>query len=131
MKQDDTVYMNCLIISNFYHTRSQQTDCFVLHVFLFPTSARQESRAKIVITQPRRNWKDTREGLKNYSVLEYHKDSMEKIDSFLSCFKNPTTRIDQSITQTSSVHCLNIPCNRVLQPPRNCLESSRLQWTLV
>ena len=24
---------DCLIISNFYHTRNQQTDCFVLHVF--------------------------------------------------------------------------------------------------
>ena len=33
VKQDDTVYVNGLIISNFYHTQSQQTDFFVLHVF--------------------------------------------------------------------------------------------------
>ena len=52
--------------------------------------------------QPYRNWKDTREDLKNHSELEYHKDSMEKMNSFLSCFKNPTTPIDQSITQTSA-----------------------------
>ena len=35
VKQDDTVYMNFVIISNFYHTQSQQMDCFVLHVFCF------------------------------------------------------------------------------------------------
>ena len=43
VKQDDTVYMNCLIISNFYHTRSQQTDCFVLHVFC---SLRQHTKGQ-------------------------------------------------------------------------------------
>ena len=82
---------------------SKSTDgLFCLACVLFPTSAHQGSRAKILITQPYRNWKDTREDLKNLSVLEYHKDSMEKMHSFLSCFKNPTTRIDQSITQTSA-----------------------------
>ena len=34
VKQDNTVYVNGLIISNFYHAQSQQTDCFVLHVFI-------------------------------------------------------------------------------------------------
>ena len=42
-KQDDAVYMNCLIISNFYHTRSQQTDRFVLHVFC---SLRQHTKGQ-------------------------------------------------------------------------------------
>ena len=65
-------------------------------------SAHKGSRAKTLITQPYCNWKDTREDLKNYSLLEYRKDSMEKMNSFLSCFKNPTTRIEQSITQTSA-----------------------------
>ena len=82
---------------------SKSTDgYFCLACVLFPTSAHQGSRAKILITQPYRNWKDTREDLKNHSVVEYHKDSMEKMNSFLSCFKNPTTHIDQSITQTSA-----------------------------
>ena len=66
-------------------------------------SAHQGSRANILITQPYRNWKDTREDLKNHSVREYHKDTMEKMNSLLSCVKNPTTRIDQSITQTAAV----------------------------
>ena len=30
---------------------------------------------------------------------------MEKMNSFLSCFKNPTTRIEQLITQASSCCC--------------------------
>ena len=33
VKQDDTACMNDLIISNVHHTQSQETDCFVLHVF--------------------------------------------------------------------------------------------------
>ena len=65
-------------------------------------SAHQGSRANILITQPYGNWKDTREDLKNHSVREYHKDTMEKMNSLLSCVKNPTTRNDQSITQTSA-----------------------------
>ena len=67
--------------------------CFVPNV---------RSRAQILITQPYHNWKDTKEDLKNHSVLEYNKDSMEKMNIFLSCFKNQTTRIAQSITQTSA-----------------------------
>ena len=56
---------------------------FCLACVLFPTSAHQESRAKILITQPYRNCKDTREDLKNHSVLEDHINSMEKMNSFL------------------------------------------------
>ena len=76
---------------------------FCLACVLFPTSAHQGSRAEILITLPYRNWKDIIEDLKNHSVLEYHKDSMEKMNSFLSCFKNPTTCIDQLIMQTAAV----------------------------
>ena len=65
---------------------------------LFLTSAYQGSRAKIFITQPYCNSKDTGEDLQNHSVLKYRKDFMGKMNSFLLCFKNPTTRIDQSIT---------------------------------
>ena len=43
VKQEDTVYMNCLIISIFFHTRSQQTDCFALRVFC---SLPQQPRVK-------------------------------------------------------------------------------------
>ena len=39
--------------------------------------------------------------LKIIQCLEYHKDSMEKLDSFVSCFENPSARIDQSITNAS------------------------------
>ena len=54
---------------------SKSTDgLFCLACVLFPKSAHQGSRAKILITQPCRNWKDTREDLKNHTVLEYHKD---------------------------------------------------------
>ena len=43
VKQDDTVYMNCLIISIFFHTRSQQTDCFALRMFC---SLRQHTKGQ-------------------------------------------------------------------------------------
>ena len=76
---------------------------FCLVCVLLPASAHQGSRANILITQPYRNWKDTREDLKNHSVREYHKDTMEKMNSLLSCVKNPTARTDQSITQTAAV----------------------------
>ena len=80
---------------------SKSTDgWFCLACALLPTSAHQVSRTNILITQPYCNWKDTRQDLKNHSVLEYHKYSMEKMNSFLSCFENLTTRIDQSITET-------------------------------
>ena len=82
---------------------SKSTDgLFCLSYVLFTKSEHQGSRAKILIIQPYRNWKDTKEDLKNYLVLEHHKASMEKMNSFLSSFQNPTTRIDQSITQTSA-----------------------------
>ena len=43
VKQEDTVYMNCLIISIFFHTRSQQTDCFALRMFY---SLRQHTKGQ-------------------------------------------------------------------------------------
>ena len=43
VKQDDTVYMNCLIISIFFYTQSQQTDCFALHAFC---SLRQHTKGQ-------------------------------------------------------------------------------------
>ena len=43
VKQEDTVYMNCLIISIFFHTRSQQTDCFALRMFC---SLRQHTKGQ-------------------------------------------------------------------------------------
>ena len=53
---------------------SNSTDgLFCLACVLFSTSAHQGSWAKILITQPYCSWKDTREDLKNHSVLEYHK----------------------------------------------------------
>ena len=68
---------------------------------LFPTSAHQRSRAESLITQPYRNWNEATEDLKNHSVPEQPKDSMEKMNSFLSGIKNPTTHIDKSIIQTA------------------------------
>ena len=59
-------------------------------------------KAKSLITQPYGNWKDAREDLSKHAVLHYHKDSMKKLESFISCCENPNGRIDQSITKAST-----------------------------
>ena len=40
----------------------------------------------MLISQPYRNWKDARSHLSHHAVLQYHKDSMEALNSFVSCF---------------------------------------------
>ena len=120
--------MNCLIISNLFIILEVNRRIVLSCMFLFLTSAYQGSRAKILITQLYPNWKDTREDLKNHCVLEYHKDSMQKMNSFLSCFKDPTARIDQSISQTSAAV---VSRNRqyiasILRAILNCLEAISL-----
>ena len=59
-------------------------------------------KAKSLITQPYRNWKDAREDLTKHAVLHYHKDSMKELESFISCCENQNARIDQSITKAST-----------------------------
>ena len=68
---------------------------------LFPMPEHQEAKAQSLITQPYRKWKDAREHLSKHPVLHYHKDSMEKLESFISCCENPNACVDQSITKAS------------------------------
>ena len=60
------------------------------------------SRAKPLITQPYGNWKDAREDLNNHAVLQYHKDSMEKLNGFITSCENPNALIEDSIRNSST-----------------------------
>ena len=75
---------------------------FCLACTLFPMAAHQGSKAKLLISQPYRNWKDARSDLSHHAVLQYHKDSMEALNSFVSCFQNPNRRVDHSLTNAST-----------------------------
>ena len=66
---------------------------FCLPCTLFPMATHQGSKAKLLISQPYRNWKDARSDLSHHAVLQYHKDSMEALNSFVSCFQNPNRRV--------------------------------------
>ena len=59
---------------------------FCLACTLFPMAAHQRSKAKSLISQPYRNWKDAQSDLSHHAVLKYHKDLMEVLKSFVSCF---------------------------------------------
>ena len=61
---------------------------FCLACTFFPMAAHQGSRAKLFISQPYQNWKDAWSNLSHHAVLRYHKDSMEELNSFVSCFQN-------------------------------------------
>ena len=69
---------------------------------IFPVPAHPCSRAKSLITQPYRNWKDAREDLNHHAELQYHKGSMEKLNSFISCCKISDARIERPISKSST-----------------------------
>lgn len=69
----------------------------------FPLPAHQCSRAKLLITQPYRNWKDVRKDLNHHAVLQYRlKGSMEKLNNFISRCKTSNVRIVQPISRSST-----------------------------
>ena len=94
--------MNGFKTINLYRILNPRMAYYVLLVVLFPMSAHQGAKAKSLITQLYRNWKDAREDLSKYAVLHYHKGSMEKLESLNSCCENPNVRIDQSVTKAST-----------------------------
>ena len=85
-------------------TYSKSTDgLFCFACVLFPMPAHQGSRAKQLISQPYKNWKDASTDLQSHTGKEYHHDSMEKMKSFVKIMERPVTRIDQCIsTETSA-----------------------------
>ena len=75
---------------------------FCLACTLFPMTEHQGSKAKLLISQPYRNRKNARFDL-SHAVLQYHKDSMEALNSFVSCFQNPNRRRNP-VTEALLVH---------------------------
>ena len=59
--------------------------------------AHQGSRARSLITQPYRNWKDIKEDMKNHCTQQYQKHSREKLRGFLKNHKNSEKQIDHSV----------------------------------
>ena len=63
--------------------------------------AHQGSRAKILITHLYYDWKHGSEELKGHSILQYHKDSMARFESFITTMKNIETRIENRVSKNS------------------------------
>ena len=66
---------------------------FSLTCTLFPITAHKGSKAKLLISQSYQNWKDARYDVSHYAVLQHHKDLMEALNSFVSCFQNPNRHV--------------------------------------
>ena len=65
---------------------------------LFPMPAYHGSKARNLITLPYHNWKDAKKDLETHASLEYHKDSMAKMNAFIHSYENPSQRVDQHFT---------------------------------
>ena len=65
--------------------------CLACTLFLMATD--QGFKAELLISQPYRNCKNAPSDLSYYAVIQYHKDSMETLNSFVSCFRNPNRRV--------------------------------------
>ena len=74
---------------------------FCLPCVLFPMPAHQGSRAKILITHLYNDWKHGSEELEGHSILQYHKDSMARFESFITTMKNIETRIENRVSKNS------------------------------
>ena len=61
----------------------------------------QGSRAKILITHPYNDWKHVSEKLQGHSILQYHKDSMTRFESFIVTTKNIEWRIENRANKNS------------------------------
>jgi hypothetical protein len=73
----------------FYSTKDD--GLFFLACNFFPKG---RLRPKQLIYEPYRNWKDAISDLKNHALCEYHKASVDVMESFLRTQGNPTSRID-------------------------------------
>ena len=87
--------------TSLHHTLNPQMAYYALLAYFFQCQD-IDSRAKPLITQPYRNWNDAKEDLNNYQVLQYHKDSMGKLNKLISCCENPNARIENSISKSST-----------------------------
>ena len=71
----------------------------------------QGSKATLLISQPYQNWKDARSDLSYNAVLQYHKDSIEVLNSFVSYFQKPNN--EKNIDRYTAKY----PRQRLLQNP--------------
>ena len=78
---------------------SKQLDgLFCLCCVLFPVTPTTGQRAKVLISQPYRNWKDAKSDLQNHSSLRYHQDSKALMDGFLWTAKMPENIIENRLS---------------------------------
>ena len=71
---------------------------YCLCCILFPMPAHHGSKARNLITLPYHNWKDAKKDLETHASLQYHKDSMAKMNAFIHSYENPSQRVDQHFT---------------------------------
>ena len=64
-------------------------------------TAHQDSRAKTLITQPYNDWKYSSEDLKGYLILQCHKDSGARFESFIITMKHIESRIENCVNKNS------------------------------
>ena len=64
-------------------------------------TAHQDSRAKTLITHPNNDWKYSSEDLKGYLILQYHKDSAARFESFIITMKHIKSRIENRVNKNS------------------------------
>jgi len=78
---------------------SKQLDgLFCLCCVLFLVTPAAGQRAKPLISQPYRNWKDAKSDLKSHSNLFYHQDSKALMDGFLWTAKTPENIIENRLS---------------------------------
>ena len=65
---------------------------------LFPMPAHQGSRAKLLIAEPYKNWKDAKADLSHHASLQYHQDSLVIMKNFIKTMENPAARVDNCIS---------------------------------
>jgi len=102
---------------------------FCLACVLFPVPARHGKNANILISEPLNNWKKAIEALTNHSRLEYHRISEAKFHAFTETKKDPTRRIDFSM---SAARSQLIEKNRmIMKSVIKCIElCGRMEWAL-
>ena len=64
-------------------------------------TAHQDSRAKTLITHPNNDWKYSSEDLKGYLILQCHKDSGARFESFIITMKHIESRIENRVDKNS------------------------------
>ena len=64
-------------------------------------TAHQDSRAKTLIIHPYNDWKYSSEDLKGYLILQRHKDSGARFESFIITMKHIESRIENRVNKNS------------------------------